>query len=92
MTNETPEPAPEQARETPASSIYLGADGQYHDDTDANRENYPAAEDAPAADAELAADGGAGADGADDGAASTFDAPEQAPAADDAPSAKTRKA
>lgn len=37
------------------SKIYLGQDGQYHDDTDANRELYPAA-DAPAP--EALADGG----------------------------------
>lgn len=74
MTNETPEPAPEP-------NIYLGADGQYHDDTDYNRENYPAAEDAPeqAADAEPVPD------------AEQAPVPD-APAADDAPSAKTRKA
>jgi len=27
------------------SEIYLGADGAYHDDTEANRELFPAAED-----------------------------------------------
>lgn len=28
------------------SNIYLGTDGAYHDDTDENREQFPAAEDA----------------------------------------------
>lgn len=31
-------------------SIYLGADGAYHDDTPENREAYPAAEAAPETD------------------------------------------
>lgn len=36
----------EQGQET-EPSIYLGADGAYHDDTPENREAYPAAEDQP---------------------------------------------
>ena len=68
MSTEAPEPAP---------SIYLGADGQYHDDTEEMRAQYPAAEDAPAQ--------------ADDAAApADADQPVDAPAAE--PSAKTRKA
>jgi hypothetical protein len=30
------------------SNIYLGADGGYHDDTEENRDRFPAAEDTPA--------------------------------------------
>lgn len=30
------------------SNIYLGADGAYHDDTEENRDRFPAAEDVPA--------------------------------------------
>lgn len=40
MTDQTPD--------QPTSTnpgIYLGTDGAYHDDTDANREQFPAAED-----------------------------------------------
>jgi hypothetical protein len=43
-------PTPEGTR----PNIYLGTDGAYHDDTDANREQFPAAEDQVEPDAEPA--------------------------------------
>jgi hypothetical protein len=50
-TPETVEPdalTEQTAPPEPASSIYLGADGGYHDDTPENRERFPAQADADA--------------------------------------------
>jgi len=72
MTEQNPETRP---------NIYLGTDGAYHDDTDANREQFPAAED-QVEDAPAPADGEA--DTPDAGSAQTPATGTVAPAGDQA--------
>lgn len=55
-TTEAPETVEAVQAPEPESKIYLGADGGYHDDTEENRERFPAAEDVDAEQVQTAAD------------------------------------